>query len=450
MSRRTPALASLFTCFLSAALAQSGAPQAFKFTPVDAKLLEEVNELDRQLEKKGLVYQDPELTAYLNNVATRMLGDQPAPEQVNFKFRVLRDPMVNAFAMPNGSIYVHTGLLATLENEAQLASVLAHEITHVTQRHTYQHNRSLRKKMVAMHVFSAVSAAGGFFPAGSLFGAVLSVAGSVSQVLVAASVFGYSQDLERAADRNGVDLMTKGNYDARAMPRTFALLDEKLEIEPVETFWRTHPKLQERITTTTQLAGSQGLKEPRAVSEDAYLALVAGAMRYNIGADLVSRRARTALARANRLVRWKPDDPANRVLLADAYRALGAKTAEPGQEEQSRHGQADHRKRLLKLTAEEEQKELLKKPDGAVERKANAERAEKEYLESIAKDSSFAEAHRGLGMLYEEQSRNADAAREYKRYLDLAPADALDRLRIERRLEKLEKSLVDRGPAKPA
>jgi predicted Zn-dependent protease len=67
---------------------------------------------------------------------------------VSWKFRVARDPQPNAFALPNGSIYVTTGLMTLIDNESQLAAVLAHELTHVMRRHTYAANRSNRKKFL--------------------------------------------------------------------------------------------------------------------------------------------------------------------------------------------------------------------------------------------------------------------------------------------------------------
>jgi Zn-dependent protease with chaperone function len=428
------------------ALAQEDTEQTFKFTKVDLALLDEVKEVDRQLEKKGVLFTDPELTAYLQNVAERMLGDKPAPENVTYRVRVLRDPLVNAFALPNGSVYVNTGLLAVLENESQLAAVLGHEVTHAAARHSYQYNRSLRKKSVAMHILAAAGSAGGYFPSGSVFGSTLTLASNVSSLVLVASVFGYSQNQERDADRLGLDLMMRGKYDPAAMPATFGRMDEKLEVEPVETFYRTHPKLVERIATTKQLAANQRLEDARPASEADYLTHVAPAICYNIQADLASRRARTAIARADRLVRWRPDEPLYRSLLADGYRVLGAKTTEPGPEELERRGQSEHRKRLTRMTEAEEQHDLLQLPDGPDRKMNNQAKAEELYLSTIEKNPESAEAHRGLAMLYEDQERFEDAVHEFGKYLELAPPDAPDRLRIERRLEKASQDLRGRRP----
>jgi len=446
MSRLLLAVVGALLIVPSPTVAQEGVEPTFQFTKVDLALLDEVKEVDRQMEKKSLLFTDPELTAYLQNIADRMLSDKAAPDKVTYRVRVLRDPLVNAFALPNGSIYVNTGLLAVLENEAQLAAVLGHEVTHAAARHSYLQNRSLRKKSVALHVLAAVGSAGTYFPSGSVFGSTLTLASNVSSIVLVASVFGYSQNMEREADRVGLDLMTRGKYDPAAMPATFERLDEKLEVEPVETFYHTHPKLVERIATSRQLAANRRLEDVRQTTEADYLAHVAPAICYNIQADLASRRARTAIARADRLVRWKPDEPLYQSLLADGYRVLGAKTTEPGPDELDRRGQSEHRKRLLRMTEEEEQHELLKAPGGIDRKKNNQAKAEEIYLSTIEKNSSSAEAHRGLGMLYEDQEQFEDAAREFRKYLELAPPDAMDRLRIERRLENASQGLHGRRP----
>ena len=389
---------------------------------------------------------DPVTTAYVQSVGEKLLGDQPPPERVEFKFRVLRDPMINAFALPNGSIYVNSGLMALLDNEGELASVLGHEITHVTNRHTYLFNRSVRKKMVMIDIFQAAAAASGYFPAGSAASIALAASGVLGEIMVATTIFGYSQDMERDADRSGLDRMYRAGYDPHAMPRTFELLDERLEYEPVEGFYRSHPKLKERQETTQELAEKVGGRGLLVGKEADYLDNTSAAICYNIRADLESRRARTALARAKKLTQWQPKESSYLVLEADSYRVLGAKTATPSPDELEKHGQAEHRKQYFKLTEEEEQKALVVKPGGDEQRRANFEKAEKYYLAAIEADPRFSDPHRGLGFLYQQEGRTADAVREYHLYLELAPPDAFDRLRVERRMVALELGLTPPAP----
>jgi predicted Zn-dependent protease len=251
--------------------------------------------------------------------------------------------------------------------------------------------------------------------------------------------------MERDADRQGMDLMIHGKYDPTAMPDALKRLDERLEVEPVQTFYRTHPKLVERTSTTKGLAEGRRPDDARTAVEATYLALTAPAIAYNIQADLGSRRVRTAIARAERLVRWKPEEPLYQSLLADGYRALGAKTAEPTDAERERGGQSDHRKRLKRLTEAEEQNALLKLPGGTERKKDNQAKAEELYRSTIERTPSCIEAHRGLGMLYDDQERFDEATREFREYLKLAPPDAPDRLRIELRLERVSERSRDRS-----
>jgi predicted Zn-dependent protease len=115
--------------------------QSFQFTKVDLELLRQVNAFDKYMEEKGWVYNDSETSVYLENLGLTLVPKQ-TPEYVTWRFRAIRDLEVNAFALPNGSIYVNSGLLSRMENEAQLAGVLAHEITHVANRHSYLEYRS--------------------------------------------------------------------------------------------------------------------------------------------------------------------------------------------------------------------------------------------------------------------------------------------------------------------
>src|ERR671939_689034 len=92
--------------------------ETFKFTKVDLDLLEQVNLLDKQFDKEGLVYNDESVNAYLSRVGGSVLPAGARLENVEWRFRILRDPMPNAFALLNGSIYINAGLLSLLDSEA--------------------------------------------------------------------------------------------------------------------------------------------------------------------------------------------------------------------------------------------------------------------------------------------------------------------------------------------
>jgi beta-barrel assembly-enhancing protease len=106
----------------------------FVFGEDEKRLWNRAEEEEQALAKSDTLYRDRELESYLNSVA-RKLEPAAAYERIPFRILVLNNPYCNAFTLPNGYIYVHTGILARIDNEAQLATLLAHEMTHATYRH---------------------------------------------------------------------------------------------------------------------------------------------------------------------------------------------------------------------------------------------------------------------------------------------------------------------------
>jgi predicted Zn-dependent protease len=417
-----------------------GPGTAFQFTKVDNDLLAEVDDLDVQYEKKGLVLHDADLQAFIDTVGYRILGDRPVPEKVTFRFLVLKTAEVNAFAMPNGSVYITTGLLALLENEAQLAAILAHETAHVYERHPYLENRSIRKKTVASEII-AVAAAG--VPGGYATWLAKNVAASTSQLLLVASIYGYSREKESQADHDGIAAMTVAGYNPHAMAVTFELLDQEstFEYEPHSTFYQDHPKLATRREEALVFADAHTPANARTGLKQDYINVVVPAMVWDINADLESRRPRTAVARATRLVEAFPGDARYQLLLGESYRALGAKTAIPTTSELTPYGEDLQRKQVLKMTEQQEQKALLNTPgsQAALTLKENQAKAETAFLAAIQSDPQYALTYRELGFLYQDESRFADATVNYKHYLQLVANTSLDRLRIARRIAEMEK-----------
>src|ERR1700754_1966080 len=188
----------VFTSFCPLALAQKKtAPveatpppvrEEFKFGEVDLEVLEQTNLLDIRFERDGLVLADESANAYLRRVGRLLIPRGVVLEKVSWNFRILRDPQPNAFALPNGSIFVTTGLMTLIDNESQLAAILAHELTHVMRRHTYVHNRSNRKKFLTMNVMAMVGA----YAPGGVVGAVITIVTTVAPFIMMATMFGYS------------------------------------------------------------------------------------------------------------------------------------------------------------------------------------------------------------------------------------------------------------------
>jgi tetratricopeptide (TPR) repeat protein len=423
-----------------AALQVSNGPgAAFKFTKEDLKLLAEANAIDSDLEQRGFVLHDPVVQAYLDSTGNRILAGRPVPEKVAFRFFALRDTSVNAYSYANGSIYVTTGMLALLKNEAQLASVLSHETSHVYDRHSYLENRSIGQKSLTIEI---IAAAAHWVPGGYAGWLAATAASSVSSLILIESIYGYSREKEQQADSDGIAALASIGYDPHAMAAAFDLCDQDstLEYEPRPTFYHDHPRLKEREAAALAYADHHAPANPRTVSEQDYLNAVAPAIVSNVEDDLESRKPRTAVARATRLVNAFPGNPEYQMLLGEAYRQLGAKTTEPTQAELTLPGEADQRKLMLNMSEEQEQKKLLLTDQGRATLKQNEAAAEKLFLAVVQEQPDDAVAYRELGFLYEDEGRPIDAAANYQEYLKRLAPNSLDRYRIERRLAKCQAS----------
>ena len=413
--------------------------QKFVFSKVDEDLLSEINLLDERFEKDGAVYHDPVLDAYLNRVGMAVVADKKL-ENVAWKFRALRDPVPNAFALPNGSIYINTGLLALLDDENQLAAVIAHEITHVSGRHTYLRNRSLRKKMLAINIMNTI---GTWNPLGGATGLAINLIATISPFMLAVSVLGYSREQEKEADLEGLKAATAAGFAPEGMPNSFKAMQRDVEGEQLNSFYSDHPKLQERVnyTTSSISADARKLSEVEAkTARNDYLALMEIIDRHNVDLAINEGRFRSAVYVSQKLVTLHPDSSENLFYLAESYRMLGPRNAELTQQQLTSGAKKKEAKTRNKRTLEEQDAELLKTPAGQEAWKTNSAKSETLFLRALELNRFNASAHRGLGMLYERLNRKPEAAGEYAKYLELAP-NAVDTERVRRRLTVLRDSM---------
>jgi len=161
---------------------------------------------------------DPELSEYLGDLGNRLTRVSGARQ--DFEFFVLRDPTINAFALPGGFVGVHTGLINSADTESELASVLSHEIAHVTQRHIARmFGQQQQMQLPLMAALAAAILLGRSRPDLGTGAAAALQAGAVQTQL------SYSRDYEREADRVGIQGLEAAGFDTRAM----AVFFEKLQ-----------------------------------------------------------------------------------------------------------------------------------------------------------------------------------------------------------------------------
>ena len=412
--------------------------EEFKFGKVDLEMLEQVNLLDRRFERDGMVLEDEATNAYLFRIGQALIPKGLTLENVSWKFHALRDPQPNAFALPNGSIYVSTGLLSLVDNESELAAIIAHELTHVMRRHTYMQNRSNRKKFLTMNIMAAVGA----YAPGGVVGAAITAITMIAPFIIVATIFGYSRDLEREADLKGIDMMISAEYSPEEMVNVMKLLDRDIEGENVRLFYNDHPALRERISYLSSYLGARADRVTPQMElnreKTAYFRTMESLMRHDVQLQINGGRFRSAVYIAQRLVDFHPDSE-NLFWLAEAYRTLGPRSPQLTVRELTNDAKKDAAKKREKRTDEEVERELLATPAGQENWKAHQQKSEEFYQRSLSAENPVAAAHRGLGMLYEKLDKRAEAATEYDKYLEAAPA-ANDHDRIQKRIENLRRS----------
>lgn len=207
----------------------------------------------RDVRRDPAYLEDAEVVEYLNSLGARLLAAAPGVRQ-DFEFFAVRDPAINAFALPGGYIGVHTALITSSDSESEVASVLAHEIAHVTQRHIARQIGLQKQMQVPMMAAMVAAILLGRSRPDLAQGAMVGAQGAAIQ-----STLGYSRDFEREADRIGFQTLTGAGFDVRAAAAFFEKLQRVTRIVDdgrTPSYLRTHPITTERIGEALDRAAS--------------------------------------------------------------------------------------------------------------------------------------------------------------------------------------------------
>jgi predicted Zn-dependent protease len=338
---------------------------------------EEVAKVKSQLKTA----KDPALQAYVDRVGRSLVPKWVEGQQFQFTFTLVDDPTLNAFAMPDGTVVVHTGLLAALENEAQLATVLGHEIAHATHRHGYRGFKSQQKKKSLFGLGSVL--------AGVLVGtqtdsaAAGLVTGLGTNLAYQAAVNGHGRKLEDEADVIGLYYMTEAGYDYMEAPEVWRVFGRytKDQSKVSNFFFSDHSTHAARIKNLTKAINEDYRAQvPRTrlrTSEDEYQKAVERLSQQNAMANFQSQeysKAQRGLAAA---LERNPND-------ASAHYNLG---------------------RVLWAQGGER----------------NAEEVLEAYAAAVQLDPNMAAPWRDIGVVFYELRDVNRAAKAFERYLQLAP-----------------------------
>lgn len=243
------ALARIFfrhalVCFLSLVfLFQSAVPvQAALFGSFGVRdELELGRKFDVMVRSRMPLIEDPEVKRYVQSVVDR-LADKIPPQPFSFRANVLLHNSMNAFAVPGGSVFVHTGLIMQLEHESELAGVLAHELAHVTQRHIATRMERAQTVTVASLLGALASV---FLGGGSGSGAMMAGSMAAGQ----AAMLNYSRVDETEADQIGLQYLVQAGYRPQGMMGAFEKIRRKQWASGIDIpeYLSTHPDVGGRI-----------------------------------------------------------------------------------------------------------------------------------------------------------------------------------------------------------
>ena len=331
------------------------------------------------LERNGLIYADQELENYLNQVAAKLMP-QSAAEDLVIRVKVIKNAYLNAFAYPNGMIYIHTGLLARMDSEDQLAAVLAHELTHCTQRHALRAFRMYKNQPA---ILSAVQQTLLKTRGVQEMARYLGVAGAI------AAISGYTRELEAEADRLGMELMTAAGYNPKAALFLFDQMIAEIEQEGLEEpfFFGSHPKVRQRVDNLQNLPDPVYLNESaRIKNREIFLAKLGSVFLDNARLDIRLGRFETAKRAIEKSLQINPDDSRAFFLLGEVYR---------------QQGQA-----------------------------IDTHKAIQNYNHAISLDPSYAAPHKAIGLIHYKKGHHALAKKFFESCLQLSP-DAPDKAYIQ-------------------
>ncbi len=224
-------LFALFVCLGGCStnnLPYSAQNQPTALSAAELALIDKANLIHRELIKKDLLLHDPAVHSYLMKMTDR-LSKAMWILPYDIEVFITKDPLANAYAYPNGHIYITTGLVAELENEPQLAFILAHEIEHINQRHGLEKNQHYRYASVA-----------------------ISLTANLLAIPAYAQLTSHSRSSEIEADRLGMTRLIAAGYNPNLAASALTAIEQKESDEVMLGLFASHPPTQERTALLAQ------------------------------------------------------------------------------------------------------------------------------------------------------------------------------------------------------
>ncbi|MBU1894439.1 MAG: M48 family metallopeptidase [Candidatus Omnitrophota bacterium] len=388
---------------------------------LEPEIIAETNNICKLIAERGMLYQEQEVLRYVNSVATRIAEHSDLENSGNIKVKIVRDPLVNAFAMANGVIHVHTGALASLKSEAQLAFLLAHEISHVAGKDVIFSTKSSHDKIIAYKLFDIVLS-----PTAVFFGIFGDLAQIGFNMLHVATITGYSRNIEARADRDAISWTSEQGYnsfEAAAMLDIFLKEKDKYCRGSEIYFLMSHPSNKWRQEQLKKVISKKyGDMVSGEINQLRFLMNMVKIKLYNAQLNIKMDRLLHAQDNVSWVLEKFPDNPLAHFIAGEICRLKAEDTDKVKGELNAKEWS-----KLTKEIGTEELKILW------------IDTARNEYKKSIQCDSSYPDAYKGLGLLSYNMDEKDPALAYFTKYLELSP-EAKDRRYINFMIKRINKS----------
>lgn len=272
----------------------------------EQRLMNRMKKLSSIIDYHESTIHNKKVNSYPNEILAKLIANDKLhkDEITNFKIKVIKNPLLNAFALADGNIYIHSGLLAKLENEAQLALLIGHEMSHVIYKHGIKKSRHYKNSTFIADLARNFDL------------------GIFSSFIYASAVSGYSRGSENEADLEGLNQIVDAGYDPKEAVKLFEIMLEDIKLNEIKEsyFFSTHPKVVDRIESSEKIINEKYSDTTGLVDKKRFQRYIKPMLIENIEMDLKLKRFKSAKKSIDTFMNRYEENAYGNYLLAEYHR----------------------------------------------------------------------------------------------------------------------------------
>ncbi|QOL26714.1 M48 family metalloprotease [Thalassotalea sp. LPB0316] len=377
-------------------------PDQFVISEEEQSLINRSNKLHNDLVKQGLIVRNKAANDYIAHMAQKIEPEFDA--HININYFILRDSSLNAFALPNGNIYLNAGLINQLASEDELALILAHEIAHVVERHGLIKLIDRKQTVVSSHVVDLM-----FMGTGLIYFAAINDLAS------------FSRQMEEQADELAIEYLANTDYDLSQSINAIEKLVLEKHGKELGSIWSSHPDISARAQAGREKISQMNWQAKAKDQHPDYEVFRSSLTELVIKTRLRNKQFELAEDLVNRELTIHPDNALMYYYLGEANRLKAAETKAYAREYAWLYDQ-DYDDDLI-TTLEQNDSEFFDK-------------SQRYFEKSVSLNSSLSLPYKGLGLLALDQQNNQQAKAYLQQYLSYS--NVKDRRYINSLLRQLE------------